>query len=973
MFHPRNYLCTQIKDCMDYQYHRFKSYRLILLLLAVPFALTFAQQTNPKFSMTTQLFLDELNRSNQSAAAPGRPEVTYHAPKPVGNNLIASPIVMDGVAYISCFIHLVDPTDLSALEALGVRDMQTYGKLSFITANVPITQLEALAALDNVTQIKVSELMRPTTYEARKQTGVTDLLTMSPAVTGRGISTRYDGSGVVLGIVDTGIDFRHIAFKDKDGNCRIKHAFIYDGTYPYGLLYIDDEDFANPDSMPTTDNIYMDHGTHTASTAGGSSVIVDKIDSAHFVLNITENHDSATYGGMAPGADLYIGAVYDLNLTSVIYAIYFMMEYADTVDGGKPLVVSNSWGTDAGPRNGHSEFAQFVGEFFGDDHPNRIILFAAGNEVGDGGTGGVYVRKPDANASHPLGAIIRTDDGTSGDYYESGYLADAWSDSVMNCTFYVLDNSTGNILWSKTVSPSSPIIDSIYSVGAQNDTTWFYTGMLIVLFNNDAGFQQNYAISYTPTGLITTAPGAYSLAMEVYPAEGTCGINMWGYGDCRFATGNTITAGHTWVNGTDDMCVTDETTISEAISVGAYVSKNKWYNYVDELRTKNMELGDIATFSNYALPELSPTGQQYPTITAPGSMLISAVNHYHTAEVDASSYYLFRERLIVNDSINPYGAMQGTSMATPTAAGIVALWLQAASEVGKTLTPNQVKDIMARTASHDYYTVSGPNAARFGKGKIDALAGIHFITDDVLDLYDTAYNDTKISVNSDTILNVMLCGRTLYKDNGWNTLCLPFDLPLAGSVLAGATLVELDPTSSGYDGTTLTLNFSSATSIEAGKPYLIKWPEGSDITYPLFENVALQNASTIVTSDDNSVAFIGIYSPVTLNANNWRTLSMGANNTLYYPDSDMSLGAFRAVFLLNNASQAPSRIVLNVNGETVATDLAVLQESNPGFPQVEDADGRGTKFIANGQLYIRRGGVIYDSLGRKVKPQYNNR
>ena len=102
-------------------------------------------------------------------------------------------------------------------------------------------------------------------------------------------------------------------------------------------------------------------------------------------------------------------------------------------------------------------------------------------------------------------------------------------------------------------------------------------------------------------------------------------------------------------------------------------------------------------------------------------------------------------------------------------------------------------------------------------------------------------------------------------------------------------------------------------------------------------------------------------------------LSMGANNTLYYPDSDMSLGAFRAVFLLNNASQAPSRIVLNVNGETVATDLAVLQESNPGFPQVEDADGRGTKFIANGQLYIRRGGVIYDSLGRKVKLQYNNR
>ena len=33
-----------------------------------------------------------------------------------------------------------------------------------------------------------------------------------------------DGTGVVLGIVDDGIDFRHIAFKDKDGRSRIKRA-----------------------------------------------------------------------------------------------------------------------------------------------------------------------------------------------------------------------------------------------------------------------------------------------------------------------------------------------------------------------------------------------------------------------------------------------------------------------------------------------------------------------------------------------------------------------------------------------------------------------------------------------------------------------------------------------------------------------------------------------------------------------------
>ena len=447
---------------------------------------------------------------------------------------------------------------------------------------------------------------------------------------------------------------------------------------------------------------------------------------------------------------------------------------------------------------------------------------------------------------------------------------------------------------------------------------------------------------------------------------------MWGFLGNRFTTDSIQTAGHEWVNGTDDMSVTDETTIESAISVGAYVSKKRWVNYLGETRTSKERLEDIASFSSYALPELSPTGKQYPEITAPGSILIAAVNHFHSAQVDDDSYYLYPKGLIVNDSINPFGIMQGTSMATPVVSGIMALWLQAANEVGKTLTQSRVKEIMRRTASHDYYTVLGSGASHFGNGKIDAIAGIHYITDGVLDMYDTAYNDTKIIVNSDTVMDVMLCGRTLYKDNCWNTLCLPFDLTLAGSVLDGATLVEMDPVNTGLVGTTLNLNFINATSIEAGKPYLIKWAPDSDISYPLFEDVTLQDASTVVTSNDGTVSFVGGYSAGWLEGNNRMMFSMGANNTLYYPDADLLLGAFRAAFRVNDATEAPSRIVLNINGETVATDLAVLHESDFNFPKVEDK-GNGVKFIANGQLYIRKGDVIYDSLGRKVKPQHNNR
>ena len=99
-------------------------------------------------------------------------------------------------------------------------------------------------------------------------------------------------------------------------------------------------------------------------------------------------------------------------------------------------------------------------------------------------------------------------------------------------------------------------------------------------------------------------------------------------------------------------------------------------------------------------------------------------------------------------------------------------------------------------------------------------------------LYDSgenaADNSTTISSKSNdgNTYNVTLNGRTLYKDGDWNTLCLPFAMTaiqVAASPLAGATIMELGTASLDNSGL-LTLNFSTATAIEAGKPYVMKWP-----------------------------------------------------------------------------------------------------------------------------------------------------
>ncbi len=85
------------------------------------------------------------------------------------------------------------------------------------------------------------------------------------------------------------------------------------------------------------------------------------------------------------------------------------------------------------------------------------------------------------------------------------------------------------------------------------------------------------------------------------------------------------------------------------------------------------------------------------------------------------------------------------------------------------------------------------------------------------------------------IYNVTLSGRTIYVDGDWNTLTLPFSLTaaeIAASPLAELTIKELNGSTSGLDGDgKLTLNFTDATTIEAGKPYIARWK--SDAEYDL--------------------------------------------------------------------------------------------------------------------------------------------
>ena len=191
---------------------------------------------------------------------------------------------------------------------------------------------------------------------------------------------------------------------------------------------------------------------------------------------------------------------------------------------------------------------------------------------------------------------------------------------------------------------------------------------------------------------------------------------------------------------------------------------------------------------------------------------------------------------------------------------------------------------------------------------------------------------------------VQLSKRTLYKDGDWNTICLPFDLVLEGSPLENATLMELDVDGTysghqtGFDATTgtLYLYFKTATSIQAGTPYIIKWAKADDyvndnahnIVSPIFTGVTIDNSTEAqgrltVTSEDANVQFIGSYDPVLVTPKDKSNLFLGAGNTLFYPTvgnvyvdyaTKYRIGSFRAYFKLNGITNA-SEFVLNFGDE----------------------------------------------------------
>ena len=204
-------------------------------------------------------------------------------------------------------------------------------------------------------------------------------------------------------------------------------------------------------------------------------------------------------------------------------------------------------------------------------------------------------------------------------------------------------------------------------------------------------------------------------------------------------------------------------------------------------------------------------------------------------------------------------------------------------------------------------------------------------------LANTGNNSDMITAANSRTVSIVLDDRTLYRDGYWNTLCLPFsvDLTAEGCPLAGAearTLTSASITQE-TEGTTLNLTFGDAvTTLVAGTPYIIKWDEAeTDIENPVFTNVTIDPTDRSYdnnASGDLRVRFLGTYESTTFTSADPSILFLGAGNSLYYPESDAFIGAFRAYFKIGGDDALSRRITdFNIDfGEGNATGIEELKD-----------------------------------------------
>lgn len=515
---------------------------------------------------------------------------------------------------------------------------------------VPLSKLDDVAAVPGLEAIEQSRPMRRELDVSMPETRAQLVHTGPP---GR------RGAGVIVGIIDSGIDWRHEAFRRADGTSRILRIWdqrltpVAGETAPaafgFGVEYtkaqIDAHLAGGVPAVPVRHADAGGHGSHVAGIAAGDGSAAGPASPGGVI------RPAFTFVGMAPEADIIaaantIGAAGLGDSANTLDAANYIFAQAAAL--GRPCVINLSQGDYIGPHDGTSLLERGIDTLLGTR--GRAMVKSAGNALQD---------RAHAQGNVAAGGILALPMQVGG--------GDA-TDDVVDIWYEGADRMGLSIIPPGGAATAVVNPGTTTTLALPGGNRVFVDSTLANPFNGD-----NRIFLRLQRGTAAAiAAGTWQLRLH-----GQVIVNglahAWiqrGHGPVFLAPAVSI-ASSISIPGTG----------RRIISVGSYI-------------TKGAGVGDSSSFSSRG-----PTrdGRLKPELCAPGQAITSA-----NAGGGAAA---------------PYIGMSGTSMAAPHVTGAVALMLQRRP----TATVTQIRNCLTRTARKDAFT--GPVASQeWGHGKLDALA-----------------------------------------------------------------------------------------------------------------------------------------------------------------------------------------------------------------------------------------------------------
>lgn len=188
---------------------------------------------------------------------------------------------------------------------------------------------------------------------------------------------RYDlsGEGVLISIIDSGIEYTHPDFQNEDGTSRILYMWdqTAQGAPPQGFrsgVEYDNSQInsalasSNPQEI-VTETDFIGHGTAVAGVAAGNG-----------------RASGGKTTGIAPKASLIVVKLGEKISPSFARSTEIMRGIKYSIDKARelkmPLVINISYGTNDGPHNGKSLFEVYINDMA--EKWRTSIIVASGNE-----------------------------------------------------------------------------------------------------------------------------------------------------------------------------------------------------------------------------------------------------------------------------------------------------------------------------------------------------------------------------------------------------------------------------------------------------------------------------------------------------------------------------------------------------------------------------------------------------------------